>query len=43
MVTGASTADLALVLIDAAKGCSSNRAGMRTWQRCSGFGTWWRA
>ena len=43
MVTGASTADLALVLIDARRASSSSRAATRTWPRCSASATSWSA
>jgi bifunctional enzyme CysN/CysC len=43
MATGASTADLAVVLVDARKGCCRRRAGTATSPRCSACATWcWR-
>lgn len=40
MVTGASTADLAVILIDAARVCSPRPAGIRTSSRFSVSATW---
>ena len=40
MVTGASTADLALILVDARNGLPSRPAGTRSWSPSSAFRTW---
>jgi bifunctional enzyme CysN/CysC len=39
MVTGASTADAAVILVDARKACSPRRAATATWQPCSASAT----
>ena len=41
MVTGASTAELAIVLIDARKGCLPSRSAMVFWLRCCRFPISW--
>ena len=43
MVTGASTADAALILIDARKGMTEQSGGTRSWPPCSASGTSWSA
>ena len=40
MVTGASTADLGLVLVDARQGLTEQSAGTQSSSRCSGSRTW---
>jgi len=42
MATGASTADLAIILVDAHAECFHKRAGTLTSHRCSEFRMWWR-
>lgn len=41
MATGASTCDLAILLIDARKGCSTRPAVTASSRRCWALNTWW--